>query len=107
MNGLDFYLYFVSELIRRIPPEKRSEGTLILDEFGSSQIVRQELRRVMKARGITHSFRRIFIRRSHTEALIQVADLVAGAVFRRDSKKDSEAFELIQEKMQAVFEFSG
>ena len=107
MNGLDFYLYFVSELIRQLPFEKRKEGTLILDEFGSRASTRQELRRVMKARGILSGFSRIFVRRSRSESLIQVADLVAGAVLRRDSKKDSEAFEVIQDKMQAVFMYTG
>lgn len=105
MNGLDFYLYFVSELIRQIPSEKKIHSTLILDEFGSPNLIRQELRRVMKARGIAHGFQRIFIRRSRSEDLIQVADLVAGALLRRDAKKDSEAFGYIQEKMQAIFEY--
>jgi len=39
--------------------------------------------------------------------LIQVADLVAGAILRRDAKRDSRAFEVIEEKLQAVFEYSG
>lgn len=107
MNGLDFYLYFVSELIRQIPFEKRKEGTLILDEFGSPDLTRQELRRMMKARGILHGFSRIFVRRPRSESLIQIADLVAGAVLRRDSKKNSEAFEEIQGKMRAVFAYTG
>src|SRR5690349_2159900 len=34
MSGLDFYLYFVSELICQIPANIRNGGTLILDEFG-------------------------------------------------------------------------
>ena len=38
-------------------------------------------------------------------ALIQVADLVAGAVLRRDAKKDSEAFDYIQPKMRQVVEY--
>jgi len=107
MNGLDFYLYFVSELIRQIPMEKKTGGTLILDEFGSPDLVRPELRRVMKARGISHGFQRIFIRRSRSEPLIQAADLVAGAVLRRDAKKESEAFDTIEHKIQAIFEFKG
>ncbi len=36
MRRLDFYLYFVTELIRLIPPDKREGATLILDEFGSA-----------------------------------------------------------------------
>jgi hypothetical protein len=36
MSGLDVYVYFVSELIRQIPTEKRAHATLILDEFCDS-----------------------------------------------------------------------
>jgi hypothetical protein len=59
ISGLDFYLYFVAELIRQVPVESRTNGTLILDVFGSLQKTRRELRRVMKARNIEHGFRRI------------------------------------------------
>lgn len=105
MSGIDVYLYFVSELIRTIPIEQRTGGTLILDEFGSPKQTRDELRRVMKARDIAHGFRRIVVRHSHSESLIQVADLVAGAVLRRDAKKDSEAFDYIEAKMRQVVEY--
>ncbi len=105
MSGIDVYLYFVSELIRTIPIEQRTGGTLILDEFGSPKQTRDELRRVMKARDIAHGFRRIVVRHSHSESLIQVADLVAGAVLRRDAKKDSEAFDYIETKMRQVVEY--
>lgn len=48
-------------------------------------------------------FSRIFIRRSRSEDLIQVADLVAGAILRRDAKKDQQLFDMIADKMQDVF----
>lgn len=102
MSGLDFYLYFVSELIRQIPAELRAEGALILDEFGSPTQTRQELRRVLKARNIDHGFRRITVRRSQSEPLIQAADLVAGAILRRDAKKDSEAFEYLEPRLAQI-----
>ena len=78
MSGLDFHLYFIAELISQIPFEKREEGTLILDEFGSAEHTRRELIHVLKTRHIQHGFRRISIRRSQSETLIQAADLVAG-----------------------------
>jgi hypothetical protein len=104
MSGLDVYLYFVSELIRQIPTEKRSGGTLILDEFGYPQQTKDELKRIMKAREISHNFRRISIRRSQSESLIQVADLVAGAILRRDSRKQSDAYDVIERKIRKVIE---
>jgi len=37
--------------------------------------------------------------------LIQVADLVAGAILRRDSRGQAEAFDSIAQKMHAVIEY--
>jgi hypothetical protein len=104
-SSLDFYLYFVTELIRLIPAEKRKDATLILDEFGSAERMPGEIRRVLKARGIVGHFKRLLIKRSRSEPLIQVADLIAGAIFHRDAQIGSEAFELIQGKIYSVAEF--
>jgi hypothetical protein len=107
VSGLNFYLYFVSELIRQIPPSKREGGTLILDEYGYPEHTRAELKRIMKAREIKHGFRRITVRRSQSEPLIQVADLVAGAIFRRDAHQQSEAYEMIANKIKKLVEYAG
>jgi len=61
--------------------------------------------RMLKARGIRHGFSRIFFRRSRSEDLIQVADLVAGAILRRDANNDYEALDYIKDKLVEVFEF--
>ncbi|NWG33969.1 MAG: DUF3800 domain-containing protein [Chloroflexi bacterium] len=49
MTGLERYLFFVAELIRCIPEEKRFDGTLILDEFGYPNQTKNELKRILKA----------------------------------------------------------
>jgi hypothetical protein len=102
MSGLDFYLYFVTELIARIPSEKRAGGTLILDEYGYPDQTKEELKRILKARNITHGFRRISIRRSQSEPLIQIADLVAGSIWRRDTHNDTGAYEMIERKIKKL-----
>lgn len=107
MSGLDFYLFFVSELIRQIPDQKREGGTLILDEFGYPDQTKDELRRIMKARNISHGFRRISIRRSQSEPLIQIADLIAGAIWRRDTRSDTGAYELIEKKIRKLVNYAG
>jgi hypothetical protein len=104
---LDFYLYFVSEVIRQIPPAKRNGGTLILDEYGYPEQTRDELKRILKAREIKHGFSRISVRRSQSESLIQVADLVAGAILRRDAHNQSEAFDMIAGKIKKLVEYTG
>lgn len=102
MSGLDFYLYFVTELIARIPSEKRAGGTLILDEYGYPDQTKEELKRILKARNIAHGFRRISIRRSQSEPLIQIADLVAGSIWRRDTHNDTGAYEMIERKIKKL-----
>jgi hypothetical protein len=107
MRRLDFYLYFVTELIRLIPADQREDATLILDEFGSATTQRTELRRFMDARGIPRHFKRIVVRRSRSESLIQVADLVAGAILRRDAKGEAGAYDYVESKLCQVLEFRG
>ncbi len=107
MQSLDFYLYFVAELIQVILEGKRENATLILDEFGSPDHLQSELRRVMQARNIPRRFKHVLARRSQSEPLIQIADLIAGAILRRDAKSDSEAYDMIEGKVNKVPEYRG
>ncbi|GIK10307.1 MAG: DUF3800 domain-containing protein [Anaerolineae bacterium CFX3] len=105
LTGMELYLYMVTELVSRIPVNVREKGTLILDEVGSSKAALAGLKRMLKAHGIRHGFSRILFRRSRSEDLIQVADLVAGAILRRDAKNDHEAFGYVKDKLVDVFEY--
>jgi len=107
MHSLEFYLFFMTEVIRLIPEEKRLNATLILDEYGSPTKTKTELRRVLRARSVTPAFRQTRIARSHTEPLLQIADLVAGAIVRRDAKAQSEAFDVIAPKLKRLLEYKG
>jgi hypothetical protein len=101
-ESLGIYTHFITELLDIIPAELQRDATLILDEFGSTPNLRIELRRTMIKRHMPRLFKRIIVRSSHQESLIQVADLVAGAIMRRDSQHDSEAFDLISRKIQRL-----
>ena len=105
MRRLDFYLYFVTELLKLIPEQQREGATLILDEFGAAGQLPIELRKYMKVRGIPRHFRRILAKRSRSEPLIQIADLMAGAVLRRDAYGQAEAFDRVVGKLSRVLEF--
>jgi len=105
MKKLGFYLFFVTELLQAIPAEQREKATLILDEFGGEPNLPLEFRRYMKRRNIPRHFSRVLTKRSKSEPLIQVADLVAGSVLRRDAHRDSEAFDMIKTKFRAVLEY--
>jgi hypothetical protein len=67
MKPLEFYLYFVTEVIRLIPLEKREGATLLMDEFGSPKQLASELRRILKARAIPRHFKQIVAKRSRSE----------------------------------------
>lgn len=107
MRRLDFYLFFVTEMVQLIPPSQSEGATLILDEFGAASKIPAELRRFMKARGLPRRFGRILAKRSASESLIQIADLVAGAILRRDAKGEAEAYDAIESKLRKVLEFRG
>lgn len=101
-ESLDIYTHFITELLSIIPAELQKDATLILDEFGSTPDLRTELRRAMIKRHMPRLFKRVIIRPSNRESLIQIADLVAGAIMRRDTQNDSEAFDIISRKIRRL-----
>lgn len=102
---LNFYLFFVMELLQVVPEAMREGATLILDEFGGEPNLPLEFRRFMKRRNIPRHFNRVLTKRSKSEPLIQIADLVAGSVFRRDARGESDAYENIQGKFVELIEY--
>lgn len=107
MRHYEFYLFFVTELLQKIPADEREGATLILDEFGSAKQLYTELNRFMKVREIPRHFKHVQIRRSRSEPLIQVADIVAGALLRRDAGGDADAFDILRGRIRRVYEFAG
>jgi hypothetical protein len=101
-EGIEIYTHFITELLTIIPADLQKDATLILDEFGSTPDLRTELRRTMIRRHMPRLFKRVIVRGSDRESLIQVADLVAGAIMRRDSQNDSEAFDMISRKIKRI-----
>lgn len=107
MSGLDFYLYFVSEIIRNIPDDEQNGALLILDQFGNKRKLPANARRVLRARNIQHLFRRIVSRDSETEPLIQIADLIAGSISHRDAINGNDFFDMIKPKIVSLVEYPG
>lgn len=96
----------MTELIRVIPLSLRSGATLVLDQFGSPVTARSEIRRVLRLRDIEPGFRRIQVARSRSEPLVQVADLVAGALTCR-MRGDDGLFRLIAHRYRRIVEYEG
>ena len=76
-----------------------------MDEFGGEPNLPLEFRRYMKIRNIPRHFNRVLTKRSKSEPLIQIADLVAGAILRRDSHQEAEAFDMIAGKLKSLIEY--
>ncbi len=104
MSRTDFYLYFVAELLSNIPAAVLENSTLILDEFGSPITIRTGLKKMFRLRGLSAGFKKLTIARSRSEPLIQIADLVAGAILRRDTYNESGAYDLIAGKIRHLSE---
>lgn len=101
-SGMTRYMHFVTELLNIIPVELQKGATLIMDEFGSAPDLYTELRRTMTERHMPKVFKRVLVRPSNRESLIQIADLMAGAVMRRDAQNDSEAYDLVARKFKKL-----
>jgi hypothetical protein len=100
-----FYVYFVSEAIRLIPEALREGSPLWLDEFDRSGKTIAELKRAFGRRGLRYRFRRIRAVRSHSEDLVQVADVVAGAILRHYSRGESEGYRHLANKIVTISEY--
>ncbi|MBI3360616.1 MAG: DUF3800 domain-containing protein [Chloroflexi bacterium] len=100
-----FYAFFVSELIGAIPEETRRGAVLLLDEFDPSGYALLALKRALKQKGIPRGFRKMTNVRSRSESLAQVADLVAGALLRKQAKGDGSAFEFVRSQFKLLREY--
>jgi len=105
MQPLEFYLFFVSELIRSIPAEMRRGSTLVMDEFSAATRLPVELRRILRVRKVPFLFKRVIAKRSKSESLIQIADLVAGSIYRCWAKDETTSYDMISSKLNGLLEY--
>jgi hypothetical protein len=100
-----FYVYFVSEAIQLVPETMREGAPLWLDEFDRSGKTIAELKRAFGRRGLRYGFRRIRAVRSRSEGLVQVADVMAGAILRHYSQGESEGYQHLAGKIVTLAEY--
>jgi hypothetical protein len=93
------YALFVSEAVAFIPLKLRDGANLVLDEYDQSGWVLHQVRNLLKAKGLAAGFKKIVARRSSSEPLIQVADLVAGAAHQVSANGASTLFNKIAKKV--------
>ncbi len=102
MPTRSFYAYMVARTIETIRLDWRESSNLLLDEFDRSGKTLAELKKILKLMEIQRGFKRIHHRRSHSDELIQIAYLVAGAIFRRYARKDDSAYRWFESKIESL-----
>ena len=92
------YAHCLIELVKRIPNGYLSDTILTLDQFGSLTATKLAIRRELKKLG-RRPFKRIHMKRSRGNELIQCADMIAGSVMRQWQHDDDQFIRLIANKM--------
>jgi hypothetical protein len=72
--------------------------------LGSPPAIRQGLKQMLRLRGVSAGLKKLVIACSRSEPLIQIADLVAGSILRRDTYKESGVYDLIAGKIRHLSE---
>jgi len=101
-SDVGFHALCFAELIGRIPANELGDTILVLDRFGASKTTLRELRSRLKVQGegqTIRPFKRILLKRSRGDNLIQCADMVAGALMRAVSASDRSFFDLVHDKI--------
>ncbi|MFQ5859327.1 MAG: DUF3800 domain-containing protein [Anaerolineae bacterium] len=107
MRDVEFYASCFAELITQVPTGELGGTILVLDQYGAPKTTLRELRRRLKTLGVgqvPRPFKKISLKRSKGENLIQCADMVVGALMRELSEGDSSFFDLVRDKV-VVWEF--
>lgn len=97
------YALFLAELVKRIPQKLLERTILTLDQFGSAIAMKSTIRHELKQLD-RQPFKRINMKRSQGNDLIQCADMVAGAVMRSWQQQDRRFLRLIENKVN-VWQF--
>ncbi len=97
------YNYFVRQVLDHHLGAIRG-ARLILDESVRSKKAKTELRtylrRMLNTRQEDPKLTKITYHRSHTDNLLQVSDMVCGAIFARYEKSEDRYYRLIQDHIQ-------
>lgn len=100
MKGQEFYAFCFGELFRRMPTGELGETTLMLDRFGGAKPTLQALRRHLKTKPHPlRPFKRISFCRSRSENLLQVTDMIGGAIYRELTEGDGSFLDPVRGKV--------
>lgn len=102
MKSWEFYGFFLTRLLDKLPYDELYETTLIMDEFGPTRATTREIRESLRklelwSNSSTH-IKNIIARRSQSEPMIQVADMCGGAIYRWLATGDDTYYRIIKRK---------
>lgn len=63
------------------------------------------LKHGLKRRGVRRGFRKMLNVRSRSEPLVQIADVVAGAILRNITREDSDSISALQPQVRLLYQF--
>lgn len=95
------------ELVRRLLYDNDpllQKSTLTLDE-ATAKVHHQEFHRMLKASLSKNLVQKLRQQRSHRNAMIQIADMIAGSIFRKFEKGDDTYYEMAKKKEKILIEF--
>lgn len=99
LGRMEFYAWAFGNLLAHVLDELDA-ATVVLDEFGHPGAMGRALKRTLTGALSETTFRRhirrIYPRRSHSEPLLQVADMVTGAIHREASEGDDRFYRIIR-----------
>jgi hypothetical protein len=98
LDKLSFYVCFVTELVFMISPVIWRDTYLILDRFGQHRETVRRVRQSIKDHRL--GLKGILAKRSEGEPLIQLADMIAGALFRCYSTGDPTYIDMVASKVE-------
>ena len=102
MRSVEFYAFFVAQLLNHLPAGELDRTILHLDCFGAPKTalrcIRQQLARLWP-KDRRRLLKRIAFKQSHRENGIQAADMIAGAIFRWQEKDDARFVTYIWDKI--------
>lgn len=104
-----FYSYFVRMLLKR--NVDLLVGTRLKIDGRASRKFRSDLARYLREHLAEFKVENIKFAESHRDNLIQLADMVAGAIarsYRQDDRKDADRWRrMLASKIEAIWEFEG
>lgn len=101
VNRILFY-NFIIKLVLKYDTDAITKATLIVDLSKGKREIRQFNKYITKELGNIHKIKHL---RSHSDNMIQVADMISGAIYRKFATGDKTYLNMLEGKIENILEF--